>query len=60
MIAIMGRMARNSGQVARWDDAINSKMKLGPEEYAFDSSPPVRADAGGVYPVAVPGVTRSF
>ncbi len=60
MTAIMGRMASYSGQLVQWEEAFNSDLKLGPERYAFDAPPPVTADAQGVYPVAVPGVTPAF
>jgi hypothetical protein len=58
MTAIMGRMASYSGQMIKWDAAINSPQQLGPEKCSFDSPPPVMADANGNYPVAIPGVTK--
>ena len=60
MTAIMGRMASYSGQMVDWETAINSKLHLGPDRYALDATPPVAADAAGVYPVAVPGMTKAF
>ncbi len=59
MTAILGRMASYSGQMIRWDDAFNSTLRLTPETYALDATPPVVADKNGVYPVAVPGVTKT-
>ena len=58
MTAIMGRMASYSGQMIRWEDAINSTVSHAPEEYAFDATPPVVAEEDGHYPVAMPGVTK--
>ncbi|MCX6898560.1 MAG: Gfo/Idh/MocA family oxidoreductase [Verrucomicrobia bacterium] len=58
MTAIMGRMASYSGQMVRWEDALNSKVRLAPEKYAFDAKPPVVADKNGIYPIAVPGVSK--
>jgi len=58
MTAIMGRMASYSGQMVRWEDALNSNVKLAPEKYALDATPPVVPDKNGVYPIAVPGVTK--
>ncbi len=58
MTAIMGRMASYSGKVIRWEDAINSKMSLAPERYALDAEPPVLPGADGLYPVAMPGITK--
>lgn len=39
-------------------DALNSNVKLAPEKYAFDATPPVVANKNGSYPVAVPGVSN--
>ncbi|MCB1234349.1 MAG: Gfo/Idh/MocA family oxidoreductase [Verrucomicrobiae bacterium] len=61
MTAILGRMSNYSGQVVTWDDAMASDQKLVPDNLAsFDSEPPVKPDAEGWYPVAVPGVTKPF
>lgn len=58
MTAIMGRMASYSGRLVRWEEALNSNVKLAPTDYAFAAIPPVVADKNGVYPVAVPGVSK--
>ena len=58
MTSIMGRMASYSGKMIRWEDALNSKVSLSPEKYAFDAIPPVVADKDGLYPVAMPGITK--
>ena len=58
MTTIMGRMASDSGQMITWDEAINSKLSLGPERYALDAAPPVVPDEHGNYPVAMPGITK--
>jgi predicted dehydrogenase len=58
MTSILGRMATYSGQVIEWDKAINSGLDLHPKAYAWDAKPPVLPDANGLYPVAVPGVTK--
>jgi myo-inositol 2-dehydrogenase / D-chiro-inositol 1-dehydrogenase len=60
MTAILGRMATYSGKVVSWDDAINSDLALVPDRYAFDGTPPVVPNADGVYPCAMPGVTRAL
>jgi predicted dehydrogenase len=60
MTAILGRMASYSGQRVRWDEAIHSPLRLGPKQYAFDADPPVVPDAQGIYPSAMPGVSRAF
>ena len=47
LTGIMGREAAYSGQTIEWDDALNSKMKLGPEKYELGPLP--------FPPVAMPG-----
>jgi predicted dehydrogenase len=58
MTSILGRMATYSGQVIEWDKAINSNINIMPAKFDFDALPPVLPDANGLYPVAVPGVTK--
>ncbi len=58
MTAIMGRMATYSGQVVRWDEALQSDIELKPDRYAWDGTPPIVPDANGYYPCAMPGVTK--
>lgn len=60
MTAIMGRMATYSGKVVTWEDAINSKLSLAPERYAFDATPPVLPGKDGIYACAIPGVTKAW
>ena len=58
MLAVLGRMATHSGQTVTWDQAIHSGLKLAPEKYAMDATPPIVPDKDGKYPVSVPGVTK--
>ena len=60
MTSLLGRMATYSGQVIDWEKAINSGINIMPEKYAFDATPPILPDANGLYPVAIPGVTKYF
>ena len=57
---ILGRMAAESGQLLEWDKALASDIALAPglETMTMESDPPVKPDAQGRYPVAMPGVTR--
>lgn len=59
MVAIMGRMACESGQMINWEDALNSNLELAPglENLTWDSKPPVEM-VNGRYPLAIPGVTK--
>ena len=39
MTAILGRMCTYSGKEITWDEAINSKINLLPDELSFDATP---------------------
>ncbi len=60
MTAILGRLATYSGVQVEWDKAINSKISLGDVDsfHSFDDEPPVKPDANGRYPIAVPGAGK--
>ena len=58
MMAIAGRMATYTGKAITWDQAVNSKEDLTPEEYAWGANPPILPNEDGIYPIAVPGVTE--
>jgi predicted dehydrogenase len=51
MLAIMGRMSAYTGQEVTWDEAINSKEKLTPENLDWK----MKLD---IAPMAVPGTTK--
>ncbi len=48
MLAIMGRMAAYTGQQVTWDQAMNSKERLGPDKVEWNMSLPVA-------PMSLPG-----
>lgn len=52
MLAIMSRMAAYTGQVIKWEDALNSQENLAPANLSDWHSPIA------VPPVAMPGVTK--
>jgi len=58
LMAILGRMVTYTGQTITWEQAAGSKESLSPARYAWDADPPILPEAGGGYPLAVPGVTR--
>jgi predicted dehydrogenase len=58
MTAIFGRMATYSGKVIEWDAAINSKLSVMPERFAWDAETPNKPRPDGWYDHAVPGKTR--
>ena len=50
LMAIMGRMAAYTGKVVTWEEALNSKQKLGPDKLEWG---PLEMN-----PVPIPGKTR--
>ena len=60
MTGILGRMAAESGQEITWEDALASNIQLAPglDNLTMKSEPPVKPDAKGAYPVAMPGITK--
>lgn len=60
MTSILGRLATYSGQVIEWDKAINSGIDIAPKNFAWDADMPLKPDANGLYPVAIPGKTKYF
>jgi len=58
MTAVMGRMASYSGQVVTWEEAIRSEQRLGPERCTWQTPPPVRPNPDGIYPCALPGISK--
>ena len=58
LMGVMGRMATYTGQIITWDQALNSKESLVPDDITWNTEPPVKPDADGWYPVAVPGTTE--
>ncbi len=57
MTAILGRMATYSGKIAKWEDALASKIGLADcdQLLSLDAQPPVLPGDDGRYPVAQPG-----
>ncbi len=58
MTAILGRMATYTGNVVTWEDAWNSDQNLFPENLSWDADPGPKPGPDGIYPCAVPGVTK--
>jgi predicted dehydrogenase len=54
MTAVLGRMATYSGQLVKWDDAVQKGPRETPEILALDANPPVLPDAHGLYDHAAP------
>ena len=62
MTGILGRMAAETGQMITWEDALASNVELAPglDDFTMDSEPPVKPDADGNYPIAMPGVHINY
>lgn len=58
MTSVLGRLATYGGKLVEWKDALASNLSLAPKEYDFKAQPPVLPGPDGLYPAAVPGVTR--
>ncbi|HZZ27569.1 MAG TPA: Gfo/Idh/MocA family oxidoreductase [Pirellulales bacterium] len=58
MTAILGRLATYSGKEISWEDAFNSKLSIMPTEFSWDAKMPVNPGPGGMYPQAIPGLTK--
>lgn len=60
MTAILGRMATYSGKIVKWDEAVKSELDLMPKTLAWDAPTPVNPGPNGIYPCAIPGVTKAW
>jgi hypothetical protein len=60
MTAVLGRMATYSGQVVKWDEAVEKGTSDFPANLAWDAEAPVKPDAEGNYPIPVPGVFKPY
>jgi predicted dehydrogenase len=60
MTAILGRMATYSGQLITWDDAVKSNLTYAPDRIAWDAPPRTKANPDGIYPCALPGITKAL
>ncbi|NMC21371.1 MAG: Gfo/Idh/MocA family oxidoreductase [Thermogutta sp.] len=58
--AVLGRLATYSGQVVKWDDAVQGMPALAPEITSWDQDPPVTKNEEGDYPIAQPGVYKPY
>ena len=56
--ALMGRYATYSGKTIQWEEALNSEINLMPDTLTWDALPKVLPDENGMYPYAIPGVSK--
>jgi hypothetical protein len=60
LIGVIGQLSCYTGKEVTWEQGSASDFYFAPrpEQVRGDMEPPVKPDAGGVYPVFVPGVTK--
>ena len=58
MLGILAQMVCYSGQEITWEKAMGSTLSYSLPHYSFDADPPVKPGPDGMYPTAMPGVTR--
>jgi hypothetical protein len=60
MAAVLGQLACYAGRALSWDEVAKADFQFGPppDQATFDTPPPVRPDAGGNYPLPMPGITK--
>ncbi|MCC7373552.1 MAG: Gfo/Idh/MocA family oxidoreductase [Verrucomicrobiales bacterium] len=63
LVALMGRMAADSGQPVTFEQAMASNLELAPNLdrlQSLDDPAPVQADAQGRYPYPIPGKSQAL
>lgn len=60
MTAVLGRMATYSGQVVKWDEAVEKGPQESPEKIAWDAKPRSLPDEKGFYPFVIPGIYKAY
>jgi len=60
LVTSMGRMAAHTGQTIKYEDILNCPHEFAPDvdKLTMDSPSPLRADAGGKYPLPQPGIVK--
>ncbi len=58
MLGILAQMVCYTGQLITWEEAMQSTHSFSLPRYGFDIDPPVKPGPDGVYPTAVPGITK--
>ena len=61
MVAVMGQLSCYSGKEITWDQAMKSDFFFPPkpQDCTAEMEPPVKPDEKGIYPVAIPGKTKT-
>lgn len=60
LTAILGRMCTYSNEDLTVDQALNSDLDLAPDDFTWDTPPPVAPDENGNYPIPQPGKIAAY
>jgi myo-inositol 2-dehydrogenase / D-chiro-inositol 1-dehydrogenase len=60
MTAVLGRTATYSGQIVKWNEAVEKGASEFPKTLAWDAETPVKPGKDGHYPIPVPGVYKAY
>ena len=60
MTAVLGRMATYSGQVVKWNEAVEKGPQESPERLAWDAQPRHVPGPDGFYPFQIPGLYKPY
>ncbi len=58
MLATVGEMVCDTGQMMTWEQALASTHSFSLPEYNWDITPPVQPGPDGIYPVPMPGISQ--
>jgi len=58
MLALLSQFVCHTGQEITWEEAMESKLTVTLDRYAWDVEPPIKPNEKGEYEIAVPGVTK--
>ncbi len=58
--ALMGRTATYTGQMVEWDQLVQSKQELVPQQWTWEAVPGPKPGPDGIYPSAMPGVAKAW
>ena len=62
LVALMGRMAVHTGQMVKWDQAMQSNFQYVADidRMTFDTPAPIKAGPDGIYQPPLPGECKEY
>jgi predicted dehydrogenase len=58
LIGILDQVTAYTGQQITWEQLLKSEQSFALPRYDWDVEPPIKPDANGQYPTAMPGITK--